>query len=56
MIYLNTCVILLTLYYQYNKCIYIVNGHEFEKTLGYSGGQRSLVCYNPWGCKELETT
>ena len=21
-----------------------------------SGGQRSLVCYSPWGCKDLDTT
>ena len=33
-----------------------LNGHEFEQTLGHSGGQRSLVCYSPWGCKELDTT
>ena len=25
-----------------------LNGHEFEKTLGDSEGQGSLVCYNPW--------
>ena len=24
------------------------NGHEFEQTLGDSGGQRSLVCCSPW--------
>ena len=23
---------------------------------GKSHGQRSLVCYSPWGCKELDTT
>ena len=34
---------------------YQVNGHEFEQTLGYSNGQGSLVCYSPWGCKELDT-
>ena len=32
-----------------------LNGHEFEQTLGYSNGQGSLVCYSPWGCKELDT-
>ena len=26
-----------------------LNGHEFEKTLGNSEGQESLVCYSPWG-------
>ena len=33
-----------------------LNGHEFEQTSGDSGGQRSLVCYNPWGHKEQDTT
>ena len=32
------------------------NGHEFKQTLRDSEGQESLVCYNPWGCKELDTT
>ena len=26
-----------------------VNGHEFEQTLGDSGGQGSLACCSPWG-------
>ena len=27
-----------------------VNGHEFEQTVGDSGGgQKSLVCCRPWG-------
>ena len=30
--------------------------HEFEQTLGYSGGQRSLACCSPWGSKESNTT
>ena len=30
--------------------------HEVEKTPGGSGGQRSLVCYSPWGRKESEST
>ena len=25
-----------------------LNGHEFEQTVGESGGQRSLACYGPW--------
>ena len=33
-----------------------LNGHEFEQTLGDSGGQGSLVCYSPWGCKESDMT
>ena len=32
------------------------NGHEFEQTPEESGGQRSLVCCSPWGCKGLDTT
>ena len=31
------------------------NGHEFEQTLGDSEGQGSLVCWSPWGCKEMDT-
>ena len=33
-----------------------LNGYEFEQTLGDSGGQRSLVCHGPWGCKESDVT
>ena len=33
-----------------------LNGHEFGQIPGDSGGQRSLVCCSPWGCKELDTT
>ena len=33
-----------------------LNLHEFEPTLGDSGGQRSLACCPPWGHKELDTT
>ena len=33
-----------------------LNGHEFEQTLGDNGGQMSLICYIPWGCKELGMT
>ena len=32
------------------------NGHEFEQTLGDGTGQGSLVCCNPWGHRELNTT
>ena len=28
-----------------------LNGHEFEKTPGYSEGQGSLACCSPWGCR-----
>ena len=31
-------------------------GHEFDQTPGDSGGQRSLACCTPWGCKELPMT
>ena len=33
-----------------------LNGHEFEQTLGDSGGQGSLACCSPWGQKELDVT
>ena len=33
---------------------YRLNGHQFEQTLGNVEGQGSLVCYNPWGRKELD--
>ena len=26
-----------------------LNGHESKQTMGDSGGQGSLACYNPWG-------
>ena len=29
--------------------------HEFEQALGVGGGQRSLVCYSPWGHEESGT-
>ena len=33
-----------------------LNGHEFEQAPGDGEGQRSLVCYSPWGCKESDMT
>ena len=33
-----------------------IDGHECEQTVGDSGGQRSLVCCSPWGCKDSDTT
>ena len=32
-----------------------LNGHTFEQTLRAYKGQGSLVCYSPWGHKELDT-
>ena len=32
------------------------SGYEFEQTLGDSGGERSLVCYNPQGRKKKDMT
>ena len=32
------------------------NGHEFEQALGDGEGRGSLVCYSPWGHKELDMT
>ena len=33
-----------------------LNGHEFEKTLGDSRGQRHLAHCSPWSHKELNMT
>ena len=33
-----------------------LDGREFEQALGIGDGQASLVCYNPWGCKESDMT
>ena len=33
-----------------------LNGHEFEQALGAGDGQGSLVCCNPWACKESDMT
>ena len=33
-----------------------LNGCEFEQTLGVGGGQGSLMCCSPWGCKESDMT
>ena len=31
-----------------------LNAHESEQTLGDGGGQGSLACCSPWGCKESD--
>ena len=31
-----------------------LDGYECEQTPGVSAGQGSLVCYSPWGHKELD--
>ena len=33
-----------------------LSGRKSEQTPGDSEGQRSLMCYNPWGHKELDMT
>ena len=33
-----------------------LDGHEFEQALGVGDEQESLVCYSPWGHRELYTT
>ena len=33
-----------------------LNGHEFEQALGVGDGQGSLMCWSPWGHKELDMT
>ena len=41
---------------------HLLNGHGFEKTLGDSEGQGSLVCSahgvtkSPWGCKKSDVS
>ena len=30
-----------------------LSGHEFEQTLGQSGGKTSLECYSPWQSKRV---
>ena len=35
---------------------YQLDGHEFEQAPVDSEGQGSLVCYSPWGRKELDAT
>ena len=33
-----------------------LDGYEFEQAPGVGDGQGSLVCFNPWGHKELDMT
>ena len=33
-----------------------LNGNEFEQAPGVGGGQGSLACCSPWGCKESDMT
>ena len=33
-----------------------LDGHEFEQASGDGGGQRTLECRSPWGCKESDPT
>ena len=33
-----------------------LNEHELEQAPGVGGGQESLGCGSPWGCKESDTT
>ena len=33
-----------------------LDGHEFQQVLEVGNGQGSLVCFSPWGCKELDMT
>ena len=37
-------------------CHHQLNGLEFEQALEIGGGQGSLACCSPWGCKESDTT
>ena len=33
-----------------------LDGHEHEQALGVGDEQGSLVCCNPWDCRESDTT
>ena len=33
-----------------------LSGHEFEQAPGVNDGQGCLVCFSPWGLKELDMT
>ena len=33
-----------------------LNEHELEQAPGVGGGQESLGCSSPWGCKESDMT
>jgi len=33
-----------------------LDGHDFEQALRGGGGQGSLACCSPWGCKESDRT
>ena len=33
-----------------------LSGYELEHTPGDGGGQGSLACCSPWGCKESDMT
>ena len=33
-----------------------LHGHEIDQAPGVGDGQESLVCCNPWGCKESDMT
>ena len=35
---------------------HLLNGHEFEQTLGVGDGQGGLASCSPWGCKESDMT
>ena len=35
---------------------HLLNGHEFEKIPGVDDGQGGLVCCNPWGRRESDTS
>ena len=37
-------------------CRHLLNGHEFEQTLGDGEEQGSWACCSSWGCKESDMT
>ena len=37
-------------------CHHRLDGYEFDQAPRFGDGQGSLLCYSPWGRKELYTT
>ena len=35
---------------------HLLDGHEFQQSMGVGARQGNLVCCSPWGCKESDMT
>ena len=42
--------------HNFERSVQSKDKHSHKDEVGDSGGQKSLVCYSPWGCKELDVT